>query len=595
MPATIRHTDIPKKELQHLRKCLNELEYYTSRHLKIVTKAGDKVPLVANNAQRILDEKVAQQKREKGYVRLIVLKARQEGISTRVGGRNFRAANLLPNRSCCVIAHKEKPASKIFKMYERFEENLDPSMHPGRVSNQRGNYIEFANGSSISVETAGDPEAGRSQTIHYLHASEVAFWPRADQVWTAVAQTVPDNAGEIIIESTANGVGNFFHRLWKAAENGENDFVPVFLPWWIMDEYQAPVTDVERAIIENSDDPFERKALDEGIEYDGAFHRLTAEQLMWRRKTIANKLAGDVRKFRQEYPATADEAFIVSGDCFFDTDKLELYDLDTREPQLRGTFVPSGNGFQLQTSERGYLRVWTLPKSAGIYVIGADTASGERKAAEHVSSEADEERGGRDFSCAQVVDVTTRTLVAQLHGRMLPEEFAKQLNFLGYYYGTPGPSGMRFPALLAVERNHTSGQTVIKKLQREHQYPAMYYSRQMNHRHNKVTPVLGWFTSKVTRGPLLDELAEAIRDYDLTAPGPHAVFIPDAATIGECRTFVRGDDGKPQAQEGTHDDRVIPLGIALQVAQGVQHRRTESIKPPDDTPQTPTGTVDFGY
>lgn len=593
MPTKIENDKVFKAELEHLNRCLNDLDFYSSNHLMIVTKKGDKVPLRANNAQRILDEVIAKQKRERGYVRIICLKARQEGISTRVGARNFRAANLLSNRACSVIAHKEKPASKIFKMYERFEENLDPGIHPGKVSSQRGNYLEFTNGSSISVETAGDPEAGRSQTIHYLHASEVAFWPRPDQVFTAVAQTVPDEAGEIIIESTANGVGNFFHRLWKAAENGENDFLPVFLPWFIHEEYTVAISDEEREIILNSEDPIERKALDEGYEFLGEMVKLTPEQLMWRRRTIANKLAGDVRKFRQEYPSTPREAFITTGDTFFDPDRLELYELDSRQPEVRGTFVKAKNGFQLQVSERGYVRIWEPPSKEGLYVIGADTASGERVAATHDSSEETSEKWGRDFSCAQVFNVKTRTFVAQLHGRMEPPEFAAQLNWLGYFYGSRGPGGIIYPATLAVEKNHKSGETTIKKLVQEHHYPAMYYARTLNVRTRKVTPVIGWLTTKVTRRPMLDELAEAIRDYDLIDPGQHAVVIFDAATIGEMSTFVRGDDGEPRAQEGTHDDRVMAAGIALQAAQST-HQPATSAPLPDPTPNTPTGGFDYG-
>lgn len=595
MPTKIRHTKVPKKELEHLDRCLNDLSYYSESHLKIVTKKGELIPLRANRAQEILDDVIAKQKKERGYVRAVVLKARQEGITTRIGSRNFRAANLLGNLSCVVIGHKEKPTAKIFKMYERFERNLDVGMHPGKVASNRGQYLEFQNGSSISVETAGDPEAGRSQTIHRLHGSEVAFWPNAAQVYVAIASAVPDESGEIILESTANGVGNFFHVFWKQAEEGQNDFVPVFLPWFIHEEYQAAVTDEEREQIAQSEDLYERKALDEGFEFMGEMVKLTPEQLMWRRKTLANKLAGDVRKFKQEYPSTPREAFITSGDTFFDTEKLELYEYDVRPAVLRGTFVTQGEGFVLQPSEFGYARIWETPRADGLYIIGADTAKGEKIAATHIDTESDNEKGGRDFSCAQVFDLKTRTVVAQLHGRMEPPEFAKQLNWLSYYYGSRGPGGIIFPATVAVENNHESGKTTIKKLSLEHKHPALYYARTWNVRTRKVTSAIGWNTSKVTRGPMLDELSEAIRDYDLVEPGQHAIVVFDAATIGEMFTFVRGDDGKPQAQEGTHDDRVLALAIALQAAQSEGARHAQSYRPDDTTTDSATGYTDFGY
>lgn len=574
-----------KRAVAHVKKCLNDLAFYAAEHLIIVPKNRSAEKMRFNRAQQIVTKKVSEQRKKFGYVMVIILKARQEGISTWTAARFFRAFSLIPNRKCLVISHKKEPAEVIFKTYERFYENLDESVKLPKVSSQRGNYLELVNGSIIAVETAGDTDAGRGSTIHHLHVSELAFWNRASDVWTSLNQAIPDRGAEIVIESTANGVGNFFHQMWKDAEAGNSDFLAIFLPWFIHEEYTWPVTDEERREIQLSDDPFERTAQDEGYDFEGEKVLLTPEQLQWRRRTIQNKLAGNERKFRQEYPTTSREAFIVTGDGFFDNEALERYETTTVPYKRRGTMVATTRGtIKFQDGERGPVRMWTKPRKDGIYVIGADTSSGSLIGAKRSE---DDERGGRDFSGAFVLDVKLRRIVAQVHARIHPEEFAKQLNYIGYLYGTEGPGGTRFPATIAVERNHASGETVLKKLQLEHKYPAMYYGRRINTRTNRITSELGWRTTKANRGPLLDELAEAVRN--------ESIAIPDLQTIGEMYTFVRNEEGRPEAQEGAHDDRVISLGITLQVAQTLDHEPKKTFTPPPEVPDTPTGYLDLGY
>lgn len=587
-------TKVAQKELDHLRRCLNNLEFYSKEHLIIVPKVGPLRKLTFNNAQRIIQKKTTEQRKQKGFVKVICLKARQEGISTWTAARFFRGVNFIPYRKVAVIADQKDKASNLFGMYERFYKFLDESIKPQKVSNPKGQLLELENGSAIVVDTAGDQEAQRSATLHYLHASEIAFWPNAETVWTSLAQTVPDAGGEIIIESTANGVGNFFHREWERAKAGESDFIPVFLPWWIHEEYVHPVTKQERQEILLSSDAFERQAQDEGFEWEGDMHKLSVEQLMWRRKTIQNKLAGDERKFRQEYPTTDREAFLVSGACFFDEEALVEHEAlqieaHTIREKARGTLRRSDGTISVISQERGHLRIWELPKSNRVYVIGADTAKGVTVSSSHISSDDENERGGRDFSSADVFDVQSRKQVAQLHGRLHPDEFARQLEMLGYLYGNTGPEEIIFPATIAVERNHSSGETVIRKLQTEFSYPALYYGKLMNHkRTGRPTSQVGWTTTKANRQMMLDELEWNVRDK--------TIFIACPQTIKEMFTFVRGDDGIPRAQEGSHDDRVMSLAITLQAARTAPHSTPdENIQEPETFEDSPTGLVDYGW
>jgi hypothetical protein len=126
----------------------------------------------------------------------------------------------------------------------------------------------------------------------------VAFWPHADTHAAGVLQAVPEADGtEVILESTANGVGNFFHQKWRDAENGVGDFIAIFVPWFWQEEYRKqPPADF-------SMDAEEREYAE--------LYALTAEQMAWRRNKIAE--LKDPALFKQEYPATAAEAFQMSG------------------------------------------------------------------------------------------------------------------------------------------------------------------------------------------------------------------------------------------------------------------------------------------
>lgn len=415
--------------------------------------------------------------------------------------------------------------------------------------------------SKITVLTSGDPNVGRASTVQMLHLSEVAFWEKGEDSWVSLMSGLPDDGTEVIVESTANGVGNLFHQEWEAAESGASDFIAIFLPWWIQDEYSRKLTDRQAEELERTLDDVERQAYEDGIFWEGENHKLTLEQLAWRRDTIRNKLRGSVRAFQQEFPANAREAFIVSGNAFFSSEALLEYEKETRKPRWRGNLVPVDKRptslGRFEPADGGYLRMWAKPAKDGHYVIAADTAEGKSVTkGSSTFSDPNDEKGGRDFSSADVIRVDTRELVASLHGRMAPELFAEQLAMLGRYYTCPG-MGQPVEALIAVERNHGSGQTVLGRLRDHHEYPNLFLERQINKRTNKRTTTLGWRTTQESRPKMLDELAYEVREQMLG--------IPSADHVREMFSFVRGEDGKPEAQEGTHDDRVISLAITLQM------------------------------
>ena len=293
--------------IDDLRNALLDAPFdeYSSHCLYIRTKESGLQPLHLNDIQRLLDDTIERQKQETGRVRVIVLKGRQEGVSTYVEGRFIRHTTTKHGKRAFILTHEQDATENLFEMAERFYNHLPEMVKPvlGASNAKELSFYELDSGYRIG--TAGNKAVGRSQTIQYFHGSEVAFWPNAEAHTKGVLQAVPDaDDTEIILESTANGVNNYFHRFWKSAESGEIDFIAIFLPWFWMEEYKK-----------RPPDDFEPSAEEWNLaqQYD-----LTPSQLYWRRKRIAEFNAAEgvesgLFAFKQEYPMNAAEAFQFSG------------------------------------------------------------------------------------------------------------------------------------------------------------------------------------------------------------------------------------------------------------------------------------------
>lgn len=580
MPDPLLATDDPAWIARKIVTYRLELESFAGECLVIRSKAATQIPFVFNNAQRIVHTRFAEQMRKHRRIRALILKARQEGISTYVAARNFRRVSLYSDQYALVIADQRKRGQNLFGIYELFDRKLPRWLAPAKRGRRTGLKLVYDTvtgeglNSNLLVETAKDAAAGRSYTIQAVHASELAFWENPEETWVGLMQAVPDADSEVVIESTANGVGNLFHRMWKDAVAGDSDYLAIFLPWWVHEEYRIELDSEEKNELIASLSPDERKMRDPGYELDGIFHPLSLEQIAWRRDTIRNKLNGDEATFRQEYPATAREAFLVAGNCFFDTDSLTTYEENATKPR-RYKIAWRGNTSVRQERTKGNLRIWEEPRFDGEYVMFADTAEGKMSDKREAIYASDREQGGRDFSCAWVYEVHSSMYVAQYHARIPPEIFAEKLYALGFMYGHLNRRTQNHrPALIGVERNHRSGETTARKL-KDWEYPNLFYDRVINQRREKKTLAVGWFTTEGKRTLMLDEFSAEIR--------AGTVWMPDASTVEECFTFIRGEDGKAEAEEGCHDDRVIAAAGCIQMARhhfspGLSSPRMEKVR-----------------
>lgn len=312
----VRLTPEEARLVERLREYRTDLPLHARQCLQVVGKDSLVQPLVLNKPQMVIHAKVEQQMREHGMVRAILLKGRKQGASTYIGARFYSRARLWKHRNAKVMAHDQPSTDILFKMVQTFYAN-DPLRLGVDTSNAK--QLRFSNGSSYTVATAGGSgEAGRGDTPTLAHMSEVAFYKNAAKNFAGFANSVPLAPGtEIFVESTANGYGNEFQLRWTRAEAGaaaDGDggvtYIPIFIPWFLSDEYRLPVTRFQlRGEAEGDGLPSEREIAE--------MYGLDEQQMAWRRFQIEEQFNGSVEVFMQEYPCTPVEAFQSTGEAPF--------------------------------------------------------------------------------------------------------------------------------------------------------------------------------------------------------------------------------------------------------------------------------------
>lgn len=285
----------------------DNFDFYASKCLKVRKKSGEISNLCFNRIQKYLNDKVEQQKRETGKVRVIIVKGRQQGCSTYIEGRFYWLVTHQIGMQAFILTHHIDATNNLFEMAQRYHQYCPLAVQP-QIEASNAKELSFAGlDSGYKLGTAGNKDVGRSATIQLLHGSEVGYWPNASGHAKGILQAVPDEKGtEIFIESTANGVGNYFHEQYQLAESGASDFIPIFLPWYWQEEYQKKIP--------------EDFKIDEEEQLLSELYNLSYEQLAWRRsKIIALSAQGQngLKSFMQEYPCNSTEAFQLSGDDNF--------------------------------------------------------------------------------------------------------------------------------------------------------------------------------------------------------------------------------------------------------------------------------------
>jgi len=456
-----------------------------------------------------------------------IIKSRKGGISTLVIALFLHRCAFYNNERAVLLCQNEDATKKMLK--ERVIPLIENSEFKFNVNiNKSEGLIEFLDTkSTYYIGTAGSKSFGRGSDITMFHASEFAHWDNPD-VLTGIEEALMDNAWGVI-ETTANGI-NFAHKSWKNAVNKQSRYKAIFIPWFFDETYQLSYVTALPSYT-----PEERKLIE-------AFD-LTPAQIAWRRKKIKDMSMPEY--FPQEYPATAEEAFVSKKTMVFDWLTLVNHEKLTQQPKYRGWIREMFDKYIFTPAEpnrKANLSVWRIPQNDHRYIIGADIAEGIEDGA---------------YSAAFVLDTFDCEQVAEWHGHIPPDEFGEVLYNLGAYYNW---------ALICPEAWPGPGGTTMVKLV-DLNYPNLY-KRQKSKYSNKTDEQLwGWETTKKTKPLMIYNLSEGLKKFEIK--------IKSFGLIDEFKSFVY-DGEKMVPQEGCFSDRVIACGIAFKIYKELDYEEAEN-------------------
>lgn len=498
--------------------------------LKIQTKDLGVKRLIPNSSQRRFLAEVERQWRTGKPIRIIILKARQMGMSTITEALLFLWATVFfPGANELVIAHETRSSRSLFAKTRMYWDTWPDDWkvaHP-LASSTHQRMLFGDSRSQVQISTARNVKSARGETLFGVHASEVAFWDEAETLMVGLSQAVPRRPGSLVVlESTANGVGNWFHDTWRRAEAGQNEYIPMFFPWFEHQEYRASHEGRADLIDSLGSLDSEERWLKETFDVDD-------DQLAWRRLTIDNECKGDEDFFHQEYPATAEEAFLTSGHNVYPIPRLKLC-FEPHEP-LRGVLVRHGDRPEFRADRGGPLHIYKQPSSEanwGEYFVAGDPTYGKH-----------------DRACIQVINRRTYEQVATWHGLIDPHSFAEELVKVGQYYNdavltceVEGPGYATIGALMAMNYPRLWRHVLADRLP----------SSDMG---NKA---LGWSSSTKRKGWAVNFLLKLVLDTDLT--------IHDKITFVQMRDFTQLThdpfSGWGPADPKGFDDAIMALAIA---------------------------------
>lgn len=519
-----------------IRDLVEQIEEFFS----VETKDSRVIPFILNNKQNELVVEIIKAKKP---LRIIILKGRQFGFSTFILAFFFVKCLLVKNTRAAVISHTEQATKKLFRKVKFFSNTLVAKPTLDKESEKEFTFPKT--NSSFYIGTAGTKSFGRGDNITDLHCSEVSFWDNAGTIMNGLLQAV-GMTGNVYIETTANGYGNYFQKLWgKSWKNSKSTWTALFFSWTNFEEYE--MDEGEDFIRTTEEDEIVEKYLSNFTE------KKANRKLKWRRwkidETETERGFTPEEIFRQEYPFTCEEAFLSSGTTFFDNDRIIDLISKAKDPIETGEMdLDENKNWKFNPGSKGSLKIWELPEEYGSYVIGGDVAEGKI---------------GGDYSVLNVINNKTLKTVAKYKARIRPDELAKISYALGMWYNK---------AYLAIESN--TGLWVLTELLEKYSYPNLYFRERIDDITHAVGKQLGFHTGDKTRKPLLDNLLAEVNKYD--------DIWNNADFLRECLVFIRNDRGRPEAMSGEHDDEIIATAIAYYIRENAPSEKPKPREPIED-------------
>lgn len=564
----------------YLRFCY-DFEYFCAYCVRVQDKeSADIMPFILRFAQRKLLKVFEDQRRAGKPIRVILLKARQWGGSTCT--QIYMAWIQLFHRQnwhSVICAHLKDAASNIKGMYttmmQYFPEWIyGPIKFQPYERTQNISYIKQS-GCRITVGSAEAPESVRSQNVLMAHMSEVGLYPTTaknnpTRLFRSVTSSIlPLPCTMVVVESTANGTGNWFHTEWLKATRGKSDKYPLFVAWFEIEMYAMPLPMPEQDFIETLS------------EYEWQLWELgaTLQAINWYRHKRMEYHNDD--EMQAEFPSTAIEAFVHSGEIIFKQELCDKLRLLCREPEWRGDIYSQSRfavGHQaltqlaLEQQHNGRLKVWAMPDTstqvARRYIVSVDVGGRSAKA---------------DYSVITVLDRYwlieggVPEVVAEWRGHIDHDLLAWKAAQIATLYNN---------ALLVIESNTIESKDNPDALtddfildQIADAYDNLYARQDPQRIREGLPPRWGFHTNRKTKQTLVDNMIAILRTQGYIERNDLA--------IDEMLTYERLPNGGYGATSGNHDDILMTRMIALYVSSDIEppaiintthnHNRTHNI------------------
>lgn len=460
-------------------------------------------------------------------ISILILKGRQQGFTTLVTAYQLAKSITNKNFEGFTLADESSNSEAIFENKAKFPYSQLPDvLKPTEKFNNRRQFLFEKINSSWAVDTA-TKNVGRSRTVNFFHGSECAFWRDGiATIQAALGEALTKNCIKIY-ESTANGF-NDYQKMWESGAH-----INCFFEWWKTSEYRIdfPSEDIKQKFVKDIDQKDDW--ISERLRWLRDEKHLDLEQLYWYYKKYEAYI--DKRLIKQEYPCSPKEAFLLSGDNVFDTEKILARLTRIPKPLKVGYFIYDYDGLTIRNirwvnDRNGYIKIYQVPDSPEVtnYCIGGDTA-GE----------------GSDYFTGHVLDAKTGVQVAALKHQFDPDQYTRQMYCLGKYYKN---------ALIGIEANFDS--FPIQELQRLG-YNNQYVREVQDTYTGKTEKRFGFKTTLLTRPTIISRLIQIVRE--------EVDSINDKDTLEELLTITRNEKGRIEAPDGGHDDQMMGLAIAHQV------------------------------
>ena len=559
-------------------RCRHDFEFWCRTCCTIKHKTlGKDVPFVLNAPQKRVAAIMEEDRRAGRPIRLIMLKARQWGGSTLI--QTYMAwiqSCICRNWNSIICSQVKDTSAGIRGMYSKLLENYPPDLWEGdeppkfRPYESSRNVREIAGrGCRVTISSIENQDAVRGADFAMAHLSETAFWRPSpthspEDLIRAVCGSIALAPNTLIaMESTANGIGNYFHNEWLRCRDGHGDKRAVFVPWYEIEIYRLEPDDPEA--LEASLTPYERKLRDE--------HGCDPAQINWYRNKLREYPTH--RQMMAEFPTTDTEAFANTGTGLFSPEKVEALRQGCFRPRVISEFtivrnddrenmakdyilaqrkhLPARYGLNGEAQSRypailahvarhsarnggaaercpsswtDDIDVWQEPREEGEYVAAVDVGGRTSRA---------------DYSVVAVmrIDGDKPEVAAQWRGHIDHDLLAEKAMAVATLYNN---------ALLAVESNTLeqagAGMYILQRLRRE--YPNLYI---------RSTGRTGFHTNTATKGMIITELMAAVRDG--------SYIERDTRACDEMLSFEQAPDGSYAARPGSHDDILMTRAIAL--------------------------------